>query len=81
MKVQMREVNMSAQINLIERNEKSTAALSVRTGVTPTISENELRSYEVDLLSQFRANLSQLEELSARMGFMMNEVSGLIKKR
>lgn len=38
-------------------------------------------NYDVDVLSQFRANLEQVEELSARLRFNFNEVSHLILKR
>lgn len=38
------------------------------------------RGYEVDVLSQFRANLQQVEDLNLRLRFMLNEVSSLITK-
>lgn len=38
-------------------------------------------SYEIDVLSQFKANMAQLEDLQMRLKFVMNEVSGLLKKR
>lgn len=39
------------------------------------------RGYELDVLSQFRANLQQVEDLSHRLRHVMGEVSGLISKR
>ncbi len=35
---------------------------------------------ETDVVEQLRANLAQLEDLHGRMGFMMKEVSYLLKK-
>lgn len=43
--------------------------------------ENESVRRDVDIISQFRANLSQLEDLQGRLRFVMNEVSHIIKKR
>ena len=37
--------------------------------------------YEVDVLSQFRANLAQLEDLQGRLKFVLHEVSNLIVKK
>lgn len=37
--------------------------------------------YEVDVLTQFKANLAQLEDLQLRLKFVMSEVAGLLKKR
>jgi hypothetical protein len=37
--------------------------------------------YEVDVLSQFRANMAQLEDLQARFKFVMHEVSTLMAKK
>ena len=37
-------------------------------------------SRKVDVLSQFRANLNQLEDLSHRMTFMVGELKSLIRK-
>ena len=37
--------------------------------------------YEKDVLSQFRANLTQLEDLHGRMKFLMKEVSSVIHKK
>lgn len=39
------------------------------------------RAYEIDVLSQFKANMAQLEDLQMRLKFVLNEVSTLIKKR
>ncbi len=39
------------------------------------------RGYEVDVLSQFKTNLQQVEELNSRLRFVLAEVSGLIKSR
>ena len=36
--------------------------------------------YEVDVLSQFKANLQQVEDLNLRLRFVLNEVNGLIKR-
>ena len=36
--------------------------------------------YEIDVLAQLKANLSQVEDLSKKLHFVLNEVSGLIKK-
>ncbi len=49
--------------------------------IAPLTNAQETHSYEVDVFSQLRANLNQLEELNSRLGFMMNEVVGLIKKK
>lgn len=38
-------------------------------------------SYEVDVLSQFKANLNQLDELQSRFKFVLHEVSGLLAKK
>ncbi|OFZ16004.1 MAG: hypothetical protein A2Z20_03335 [Bdellovibrionales bacterium RBG_16_40_8] len=38
------------------------------------------RKYDTDVLSQFRANLQQVEDLNSRLRFMVSEVSGLIKR-
>lgn len=37
--------------------------------------------YDVDVLSQFRANLEQVEELTRRMKFIVGEVNQLIVKK
>jgi hypothetical protein len=37
--------------------------------------------YEIDVLSQFKANMAQLEDLQMRLKFVLGEVSGLLKKR
>ncbi len=37
--------------------------------------------YEVDVLSQFRANMAQLEDLQGRLRFVLQEVSSLIVKK
>lgn len=37
--------------------------------------------YEIDVLSQFKANLQQLEDLNSRLRFVLTEVSGLLKHR
>ncbi|MEQ1665433.1 MAG: hypothetical protein ABL927_08675 [Bdellovibrionales bacterium] len=39
------------------------------------------KNYEMDVLSQFKANLNQVEELNMRLRFVMNEVSTLLSKR
>jgi hypothetical protein len=39
------------------------------------------KNYEMDVLSQFKANLNQVEELNMRLRFVMNEVSTLLNKR
>jgi hypothetical protein len=38
------------------------------------------QGYELDVLSQFKANLSQVEDLNMRLRFVLGEVSHLIKK-
>jgi hypothetical protein len=54
---------------------------------TTETSVNEIReesselSYEVDVLSQFKANMAQLEDLQMRLKFVMNEVSVLMRKK
>ncbi|MEK6555329.1 MAG: hypothetical protein AABZ31_08825 [Bdellovibrionota bacterium] len=37
--------------------------------------------YQVDVLSQFRANLAQLEYLQGRLKFVLQEVSSLVVKK
>ncbi len=37
-------------------------------------------SYEADVLVQLKSNIAQLEDLHARMHFMMNELSYLLRK-
>jgi len=73
-----REKKMKAQtaetINVNTVNAASSAAEILRDEKTQSF-------YEIDVLSQFRANLNQLEELNSRLHFMMNEVGGLVKKR
>lgn len=44
----------------------------------PTYSEKA--EYGTDVLMQLRANLAQLEDLHARLRFVMNEISYLLKK-
>lgn len=39
------------------------------------------RNYDVDVLSQLRANLEQVEELNARLRFNLIEVNQLVAKR
>jgi hypothetical protein len=34
----------------------------------------------MDVLNQFRANMSTLEDLNGRLSFMMTEIRGLIRK-
>jgi len=46
-----------------------------------TLSDHDQSFFEKDVLSQFRTNLNQLEELNARLHFMVNEVAGLVKKK
>jgi hypothetical protein len=46
-----------------------------------SLNEHDQSFYEKDVLSQFRANLNQLEDLNSRLHFMMNEVAGLVKKK
>jgi hypothetical protein len=41
---------------------------------------SEQHVVEVDVLERLKMNLSQLEDLHARLGFMLKEVSYLIKK-
>lgn len=67
---------MSAQVSIEKNGANEKSAVSY-----PLTREQEDRSYEVDVFSQLRANLNQLEELNARLGFMVNEVVGLIKKK
>lgn len=60
-------------------------ALERETAVQPGFySEVEIvgqKTYEKDILSQFRANLNQLEDLQGRLRFVMSEVAEVIKKR
>lgn len=37
-------------------------------------------AYELDVLSQFKANIQQVEELNARLRFVLAEVQSLVKK-
>ena len=39
------------------------------------------KNYEKDVITQFRANLSQLEDLHSRLRFVMSEVADVLKKR
>jgi hypothetical protein len=36
---------------------------------------------DVDIISQFRANLNQLEDLQGRLRYVMSEVAYIVKKR
>lgn len=60
-------------------------AIEVESSAQPTYySDVEMPSqqtYEKDILSQFRANISQLEDLHGRLRFVMSEVAEVIKKR
>lgn len=38
------------------------------------------RGYDVDVLSQFKTNLQQVEDLNRRLRFVLVEVSSLIKR-
>jgi hypothetical protein len=44
-------------------------------------SHHESLQRESDLLSQFRANLNQIEELQGRVNFMVGEIRTLIQKK
>jgi hypothetical protein len=39
------------------------------------------RGYDVDVLSQFKTNLQQVEDLNLRLRFVLNEVGGLLKRK
>lgn len=45
----------------------------------PTQSEGASRAFETDVIVQLKSNLAQLEDLHARMHFMMSEVGYLLK--
>ncbi len=73
---------MSAQIAELEMKNTAQATKVVGNSKADSLREEENNTYyEVDVLSQFRANLNQLEELNSRLHFMMNEVAGLVKRK
>jgi hypothetical protein len=73
----------TVKVNMI--NSTNTAKNTVKNLVNNPnaegLHEDDSAFYEKDVLSQFRANLNQLEELNARLHFMMNEVAGLVRKK
>lgn len=71
---------MSVQNVSVENKRKSEAvdAAALETHVSHDLTRSP---YEVDVLSQFKANMSQLEDLQARFKFVFNEVSSLLSKK
>ncbi|MCB0350930.1 MAG: hypothetical protein KDD38_07090 [Bdellovibrionales bacterium] len=65
----------------IVKIEKEILATETSPRVDVVISEVSDLGYEVDVISQLKANLKQVEELNSRLRFVLNEVSGLIKRR
>lgn len=68
--------NTSTQISKVKEQ-----IHSLETGVYTEEIPTSANTYKKDVISQFRMNLSQLEDLHGRVKFLMNEVSGVIKKR
>jgi hypothetical protein len=71
---------MSAQTAETVNTQTATATKKMNSASVEVLHQDE-SYYEIDVLSQFRANLNQLEELNSRLHFMMNEVAGLVKKK
>ena len=65
-------LNNTTQEMVIEKNTKSEKI---------DVSNLESSVYEVDVLSQFRANMVQLEDLQGRFKFVLHEVSSLLVKK
>ena len=66
--------NKVSELNRSSENHESIVESPIHTSV-PHV------QYEVDVLSQFRANLAQLEDLQGRFKFVLQEVSSLIVKK
>lgn len=43
--------------------------------------ESDAKNYEMDVLSQFRANLTQVDALTRKLKYVLGEVQYLIKNR
>lgn len=74
-------------LNEISVANKTATAKKIEEKESTSLYENNFvstalaRNYDVDVLSQFRANLEQVEDLNHRLRFVLNEVQGLIIKR
>lgn len=49
------------------------------TSYRPTQNEESSRAFEADVIVQLKSNLAQLEDLHARLQFMMSEIGYLLK--
>jgi len=73
--VAIRESSVQASAELSMGTQISSPAAEFR---TPNLDANS--DYEVDVLCQLKANLSQLEDLHGRLKHMMGEISYLLKR-
>ncbi len=81
---------MNTQLSLaknVNENKNEIAVSAVATAVVSSTSSahvpqvREQNVSELDVIGQLRANLQQLEELNSRLGFMVSEVAGLVKRK
>lgn len=70
-------------LNDVSNVEAAATAKKIESQNLATVGENFASSalgvhYDVDVLSQFRANLEKVEELNGRLRFVLGEVNSLI---
>jgi hypothetical protein len=66
---------------MIAVNENTAAKNVVETQVPVSVVSDFNYGHEKDVLTQFKANLAQVEELNQRLRYVLGEVSNLIQKR
>lgn len=71
----MANTDKSIQVTAAKNNSLSDVEFD-----TSHVSTDLDRIYELDVLSQFKTNLAQVENLSRRLKFVLGEVSQLINK-
>ena len=70
-------VKSELQLSMVKTQETQTL-VSCK---VPYVEVPGISSVDMDILGQFKSNLAQLDQLQAKLGFMLNEVSGLLKKK
>ncbi|MAE74367.1 MAG: hypothetical protein CL675_09745 [Bdellovibrionaceae bacterium] len=74
---------MTKQSQILETQLKTINSSSVAVGYEARSASVELPDFSsdrVDPISQLRSNLAQLENMQMKLNFMLNELSGLVRK-
>ena len=77
------EMNIKYEENKAKNLRLRPIELGVEGATASKYVEDEAKSenfYEVDVLTQLRANVQQIEDLQFRLNFLMSEIRTLIKK-